>query len=155
MTPQQFGFAVNRQLQKQALFMLPAAGIGGILGGITAPTGHVSGMDDVTIRAESIARGAAKGGGTGIGLTAGALLAGLATRGKLRVPIEALTAAGRRARTARKSIPYPRGIKADRLRQLIFEQKVLPRVGGTAAGGTVGYGTASAILGPPTWETKK
>lgn len=155
MTPQQFGFAVNRQLQKQALFMIPMSAIGGVIGGITAPTGHASGIDDATIRAESIARGAAKGGGLGAGATLGAMIAGLATRGKLRIPIEALTAAGRAARSARRPLPYPRGVKKNILPQLIMQQKILPRAGGTVAGGLAGFSTADAILGQPSWETKK
>jgi hypothetical protein len=155
-TPYQFG----TQLGKQAFIMLPATGIGAGLGAITAPTGQLSGLDDAAVRAESVSRGATKGFGTGLGLTLGSLLAAAATRGKLRIPREALTSAGRAARDAGRRPPPPNfmytdGMRFNKFLELWMQQKGIPRAAGTLAGGGLGYAGADAVLGKPSWNNDK
>lgn len=154
-TPQQFGMQVGKQMGKQALMMLPTMGIGAGLGALTAPTGRLSGTDASAVRAESVGRGATKGFGTGAGLTLGGLLATALTRGKLRIPPEALSAAGRAARRTGRKLPFPRGVKPGTLPWLWLEQKGLPRAGGALAGGGLGFAAADAALGTPSWEKKQ
>jgi hypothetical protein len=150
LTPYDFG----KHVGKQAFVMLPGM-LGAGLGAITAPTGQASGLQDAQIRAESIGRGAAKGTGAGLGLTAGALLATMLTKGRLKIPRGSLTAAGQRAANTGSRLPYPRGIKPSVLLAEAMKQKILPRVGGTLGGGVAGYTGADALLGKPSWEQGK
>ena len=150
-TPYEFG----KHVGKQAFVMLPGM-IGAGLGAATAPTGRASGLDDMKIRAESTGRGAMKGTGAGLGMTAGYLLAQLLTRGKLRIPKGALTAAGRRAGKVNTSMfQYPRHVRPGAMLAAAVNQKGIPRAGGTLAGGVTGYAGADALLGDPSWEQGK
>ena len=150
LTPYDFG----KHVGKQAFVMLPGM-LGAGLGALTAPTGQASGLQDAQIRAESIGRGAAKGTGMGLGLTSGALLAALLTRGRLKIPRGSLSAAGQRAANMGSRMPYPRGIRPAVLLAEAMKQKILPRVGGTLGGGAVGYAGTDALLGKPSWEQNK
>lgn len=128
-TPQQFGMKVEQQMRKQSMIVLPTTAIGAGLGALTAPTGKVSGGDDMKIRAESIGRGGLKGFGAGLGATAGSaagLIAALlmATRGRGRVI---------------------------NLSPTKILNSVMP---GAAVGGAGGYAAMSAAMGRPSWEKK-
>ena len=58
------GFAEKRAAEKRGLHGVLGAGIGGLAGGVTAPSGH---------RTEGIGRGVLRGGATGIGADVGML----------------------------------------------------------------------------------
>ena len=144
-TPQQFGMQMGQQMKK-AFFTLPAAaGIGAGLGAVTAPTGSVSGADDIKMRMESTGRGAVKGLSTGAGSTGGmmlgTLLAMLATRGKFR------------PRPPRVMGPTRAGVQ--NAVSHFGNSVVRGGVPGAVLGGVGGYAAADAALGKPSWEGKK